>query len=149
MAGRIVRGMRKLRHRASNQGDERKGGQSLVELAFATPLLLLTLLGTIDLGRMYFDYIQLRSAVIDLALYAARNPGNDACAIEEVLSSDDVPEGMSCSVSREGNCSTSGGSGTVKVSATSTFRPVTTAFFARFGLDTWTLQASSTQRCLT
>ncbi len=125
-----------------------KPGQSLVELAFAVPILMLVLLGTIDLGRMYFDYIQLRSAVIDGALYAARNPGNDAGAIDEARSTG-VPAGTSFSVSRSGSCSTSGGSGTVTVSATSTFRPVTTSFFAQFGLDSWTLRASSTQRCLT
>ncbi|GIW04751.1 MAG: hypothetical protein KatS3mg059_1371 [Thermomicrobiales bacterium] len=123
-------------------------GQSLVELAFAVPLLMLILLGTIDLGRMYFDYIQLRSAVIDGALYAARNPGNDAGAIDEARSTG-VPAGTSFSVSRSGSCTTSGDSGTVTVSATSTFRPLITSFFAQFGLDTWTLRASSTQRCLT
>lgn len=129
-------------------GSVRERGQSLVELAFAVPLLMLTLLGTLDLGRMYFDYIQLRSAVIDGALYAARNPGNDAGAIDEARSTG-VPASTSFSVSRSGSCTTSGGSGTVTVSATSTFRPITTSFFAQFGLDTWTLRASSTQRCLT
>jgi Flp pilus assembly protein TadG len=119
-----------------------------VELAFAVPLLMLVLLGTIDLGRMYFDYIQLRSAVIDGALYAARNPGNDGGAISEA-SSTGVPPGTSFTVSRSGSCTTSGGSGTVTVSATSTFRPLITSFFAQFGLDSWTLRASSTQRCLT
>jgi len=134
--------------RSETGGSGRERGQSLIELALAVPLLMLILLGTIDLGRMYFDYIQIRSAVIDGALYAARNPGNDAGAIDEA-SSTGVPAGTSFSVTRSGSCTTSGGSGTVTVSATSTFRPLITSFFAQFGLDSWTLRASSTQRCLT
>jgi Flp pilus assembly protein TadG len=125
-----------------------RSGQSLVELAFATPVLVLLLLGTIDLGRLYFDYIQLRSAVIDGALYAARHPADTAGAIAEAQASG-VPTGSVFSVTVNPGCLSAGGSGNATVSAVSTFRPLTTTFFSRIGLDSWTLRASSTMRCLT
>ncbi|HEY7033614.1 MAG TPA: TadE family protein, partial [Thermomicrobiales bacterium] len=53
-------------------------GQSLVELAIATPVLLLFLLGTVDLGRMYADYADLKHAARDGAGYGILKPSDTA-----------------------------------------------------------------------
>lgn len=134
-----------LRRRA---GDGAESGVSLVELALAMPILLLIMLGTIDLGRLYFDYIELRSAVVDGAVYAARNPTDTAGAIAETIGTG-VPPDTSVSVAITGDCSTMGGGGKATVTATSTFVPVTAGFLSRFGLSSVTLRANSTMRCMT
>jgi Flp pilus assembly protein TadG len=123
-------------------------GQSLVEMAIALPVLLLILLGTIDLGRVFFDYIGLRNATTEGATYAARDP-TDTSGITTAVTDSGVPSGTTVSVSTTGACTTAGGTGTVTVQADSVFRPLTTAYFAQFGLDTWNLSSSSTMRCLT
>lgn len=48
-------------------------GQSLIELAFGFMFILLTLLGMIDLGRLYFLYIALEDSASEAALYLAIN----------------------------------------------------------------------------
>jgi len=48
-------------------------GQSLVEFAIALPMLLILLLGTLDVGRMYFTWLALQNAAGEGALYAAIN----------------------------------------------------------------------------
>jgi Flp pilus assembly protein TadG len=50
-----------------------EGGQSLVEMALALPLLLLLLLGLVDTARIYASATQLTNATHEGALYAARN----------------------------------------------------------------------------
>ncbi len=52
----------------------RSRGQSLAELAISLPLLLLMMLGTIDLGRAYFDYIEMRNGAFEGARYGSQNP---------------------------------------------------------------------------
>ncbi len=52
------------RHRETS-----KRGQSLVEFSLSLPLLLLILLGTIDVSRLFFDYIQMRQAVVEGTTY--------------------------------------------------------------------------------
>ena len=49
-------------------------GQSLVEFALMMPMLLIMLLGTLDVGRMYFTFIAIQNAAGEGALYAAINP---------------------------------------------------------------------------
>jgi Flp pilus assembly protein TadG len=128
--------------------DGRKPGVSLVEFALATPLLLLLMVGTIDLGRMFFDYIELRSAAIEGATYGSRNPSNTGGITAEVINNG-VPAGTAVSVSVGAGCSTSGGVGNVQVTASSTFTPITTGFLATWGLGAVNLTATSTMRCLT
>ena len=50
-----------LRRVGTARRRSRSRGQSLVELALALPILLLLVLGTVDLGRAFFDYIQMRN----------------------------------------------------------------------------------------
>jgi Flp pilus assembly protein TadG len=125
-----------------------KAGASLVELALALPALLLIMLGTIDLGRLYFDYIELRAAVVDGASYASRNPTDLNGAIN-VASSTGVPAGTTFAVSTSGDCSTRGGGGKVTVTADSTFQPMMLQFFARFSIGPIALHSNSTMRCMT
>src|SRR3712207_553392 len=49
-------------------------GQSMVELALMLPVIILILLGTVDLGRAFFDYVRLTNAVREGALTGIRIP---------------------------------------------------------------------------
>ena len=51
-------------------------GQSLVELAISITFILLLLAGAVELGMALFQYIQLRDAAQEGALYASLNPTN-------------------------------------------------------------------------
>ena len=51
-------------------------GQSMVELALMMPLIALILLGTVDLGRVFFAYTRLTHSVKEGALYGMRFPKN-------------------------------------------------------------------------
>lgn len=53
------------------------GGQALVEFALGLPLMLLIMLGTLDIGQMFIDYVTMRNGVREAASYAARNPDDD------------------------------------------------------------------------
>jgi hypothetical protein len=48
-------------------------GQSVVEVAIVLPVLLFIALGAVDVGRVIVDYIGLRAAAMDGAIYGARN----------------------------------------------------------------------------
>lgn len=50
-------------------------GQSLVELALTLPLLMLILLGTLDLGRIFFGYVTITNASREGARYGMTNLG--------------------------------------------------------------------------
>jgi Flp pilus assembly protein TadG len=130
-------------------GDRRRPGCSLVEMAFATPFLLLLMLGTIDLGRMFFDYIQLRGAVIEGATYGGRNP-SDSGGIAAQVTNNGVPAGTAIMIVTQAGCFTKGGIGNITVTAGSTFTPITTGFLqAYWNIGSVNLSASSTMRCLT
>jgi len=65
-------------------------GQSLVEFALVLPVLLLLALGTIDYGRVYFDYISVTNAARNGAVYASTGP--DAAADTESIRSAVIEE---------------------------------------------------------
>jgi Flp pilus assembly protein TadG len=50
------------------------GGQSLVEVALALPILLLIVLGIVDVGRAYAYKSAVTNAAREAAIYAARDP---------------------------------------------------------------------------
>jgi Flp pilus assembly protein TadG len=143
-----VRRHRFLRRRVLTREDARRPGQGIVEFALALPLLMLVMLGTLDLGRMFFDYIDLRSAVVDGAQFGARNPTNGT-GIVTATTETGVPANTVVSYSTSGACMTAGGTGDITVTATSVFQPMTTSFFQRFGLGPVNLSASATMRCMT
>ncbi len=49
-------------------------GQSLAELSIVLPVLLIVVLGSIDLGRVFFAYISVTNAARNGARYAAAGP---------------------------------------------------------------------------
>ena len=53
-------------------------GQSLVEFALVLPFLLVLVLGAVDYGRAYFDYISVTSAARTAAFYASAGPESAA-----------------------------------------------------------------------
>jgi len=53
-------------------------GQSLVELMISIVLLLLLLSGAVEFGMAFFQFIQLRDAAQEGALYGAINPSDTA-----------------------------------------------------------------------
>lgn len=57
-------------------------GQSLVELAISLLILLYLLSGAVEFGIIFFQFVQLRDAVQEGALYGSINP-HDAAAIED------------------------------------------------------------------
>ncbi len=52
----------------------REGGQSLVELAVSLVILLYLLSGAAEFGVLFFQYVQLRDAAQEGALYGSMNP---------------------------------------------------------------------------
>jgi Flp pilus assembly protein TadG len=131
--------------------DGNRRGQGIVELALSMPLLLLLLLGTIDVGRVFFDYVQLRNAVREGAGYGARMP-SDTAGITLRVNRHGIPSSTTVSVSCD-DCGTSGGqatgTGTIKVTADHTFTPVTTSFLQSwFGLGPINLSVTSEMRVL-
>lgn len=59
----------------------RRRGQSMVELALILPLIALILVGTVDLGRVFFYYTRMTNSVKEGALYGANRPDDTATAI--------------------------------------------------------------------
>ena len=130
----------------------RARGQSMVELALALPILLLLMLGTIDVGRVFLDYVQLRSAVREGAGYGARMP-DDTAGILTRVTEDGVPAGTTTSVAKTGVCTTTAGKPdgvcTITVTSVRTFTPVTTSFLQSwFGMGPMRLEVSASMRLL-
>ena len=70
-------------------------GQSLVELAISLVILLFLLAGAVEFGIIFFQYVQLRDAVQEGALYGSINP-NDPAPIElRARSASDKPIDLS------------------------------------------------------
>lgn len=129
---------------------KRKGaGQSLVELALATPVLLLILLGTVDMGRMFFDYIEMRNAAREAAGHLARKPWEAGIAKDRAVAHG-IPGGANVTVSCSGaGCTVAGQPGGARAVATSTFTPVATGLLqAYFGIGSVNLRAESSMRVL-
>jgi Flp pilus assembly protein TadG len=76
----------------------RSRGQSLVELALVTPILLLLLLGAVDMGRLFYAEIAVTNAAREGAMVAATSPtsyvGGAAC--------DASTNAVTCAATREG-----------------------------------------------
>ncbi len=126
-------------------------GQSIVELALAMPVLLLILLGTIDVGRVFLDYIEMRNAVVEGATYGTRHP-YDGAGIAAAVDAHGIPDGVDITSSASGVCGEPQGDGHITVSARSTFTPMFLATLSAVasGVDwSFDVRASSTMRCLT
>ncbi len=143
--------------RRSRKENER--GQSMVEFAACLPLLLLILLGTIDVSRLFFDYIQMRQAVVEGATYGQRHSsdlGGVYSVVAEHYDQTHLPAGLTASASADSACNTPGATGNVRVTASNTFTPLYSStlnglasYFG--GSVNWniSLSATSTMRCFT
>lgn len=126
-------------------------GQGIVEFAVSMPLLLLILLGTIDMGRVFFDYIDMRQAAIEGATYGARKP-TDTAGIVAAATAHGLPADSTISVSTSGSCTSSNGVGDITVTASRVWTPISIAALNAIGAGgTWSFRvnASSTMRCMT
>lgn len=63
---------------APHDGTNPRRGQSMVELALILPVIALLLVGSVDLGRVFFAYVRLTNAVKEGALYGAYQPSPSA-----------------------------------------------------------------------
>jgi hypothetical protein len=66
-------------------------GQSLVELGVSMLILLFLLAGAAEFGVLFFQYVQLRDAAQEGALYGSMNPGNLAEILNRVRHSSASP----------------------------------------------------------
>jgi len=72
-----------------NKKSER--GQSLVELAISIVILLYLLSGAVEFGIAFFQYVQLRDAAQEGALYGSMNPTDTAEITARVRGSSSSP----------------------------------------------------------
>jgi Flp pilus assembly protein TadG len=127
------------------------GGQGVVEFAVALPFLLLILLGTIDAGRVFFDYIEMRNAAVEGATYGSRNP-TDVAGITAATLAHGIPADATVAVTTSGVCTRRGGTGDLTVSTSRVWTPVSLDALQLVGADvawSFTMMAASTMRCLT
>ncbi|HBG74510.1 MAG: hypothetical protein A2X25_10785 [Chloroflexi bacterium GWB2_49_20] len=75
----------------SNRESRPQKGQSLVELALTITILLTLLAGAFDLGSAFLDYIALRDAAQEGAMYGSIDPKNTDSIVERVQNSSDTP----------------------------------------------------------
>jgi Flp pilus assembly protein TadG len=134
--------------RRSRQGEE---GAAAVEMAIVLPLLLLTIFGLVDFGRVMQQQIQLTEAVREAARVGALN-GTTADMQAQVTST--VGAGVPLTYSAVAACTASSGSGTnATMTVSRTFVPATPLFsvmalFGTTGNTTITLSATGLQACL-
>lgn len=144
-----IRNEPEIRGTTSKSGERR--GQSLVELAVAFPLLMVILLGTIDVARVFFDYIQMRNAVVEGATYGSRHPF-DTAGIEDAVTAHGLPGDAAIWSATTGDCGTPRGEGLVLVGAQKTYTPLSIGVLeAVAGTGTWSfsVRADSSMRCMT
>ncbi len=135
----------------------RRRGQGIVEFALCMPLMPFLLLGTLDFGQIFFEYIQMRGAVREGAVYAARYSANGVAAAESavILSAgedgilDDDATDVKVTYDPLLDEIDFGESATVTVTAERTFHPTVLSFFESFGLHEVTLSASSSAKVWT
>jgi len=70
-------------------------GQSLVELAISLVIILWLLAGAVEFGLAFFQYIQLRDAAQEGALYGSVNPSDTAGIIARVRNASSSPINLS------------------------------------------------------
>jgi len=148
-----------MRQKWTTPGVRSASGQGLVELALALPVLLLILLVTVDLGRMFFDYIEMRNGAREAAGYLSRHPSTDEYGNAEAVASDHgLPDGADVHVEcipkpeppdYKDGCKEPGGNAEAYVEITHTFTPVATRFLQTyFGIGPIDLTAEASMRVL-
>jgi Flp pilus assembly protein TadG len=120
-----------LRSKSKHKVRGKSRGQSLVELSLILPLLMLICLGTIDLGRMFYGYIQMTNAVREGASVASHQPGNWS---EMATAVDNHTPLTGYSLSCPACTSSTKAGQNVVITATWNFQPITFEFLDGFGL---------------
>jgi Flp pilus assembly protein TadG len=70
---------------------KRERGQSLVELGISLVILLYLLAGAVEFGVLFFQFVQLRDAAQEGALYGSINPSNISGITDRIKFSSDKP----------------------------------------------------------
>lgn len=70
-------------------------GQSLVELAISLVILLTLLAGAVEFGIAFFQYVQLRDAAQEGALYGSLNPTDNTGIVARIRDSSASPIDLS------------------------------------------------------
>lgn len=147
MMPKISGGMAMRRRRT----ERKERGQGLVEFAICVPFMLLILLGTIDVGRVFFNFIEMRQAAVEGATYGSRKP-TDTAGITAVVNAHGLPADSTVSISTDAGCNTPNGVGDVKVTASRVWTPISIDVLNIVGAGvqwSFTVNATSTMRCLT
>jgi Flp pilus assembly protein TadG len=119
--------------------------------------MLLIAFGAIDVGRYFFDYISLRNAASEGALYGARYLDASSTDIRQRVTDHFLPAappaGMAVpTANRDANCASVGNAGFVTVTVTRPFSPLSLGLLDVVAPDgTWslTVQATAKARCMT
>jgi len=81
-------------------------GQSLVEFAISLVILIYLLTGAVEFGMAYFQFVQLRDAAQEGALYGSLNPSDNTGIMARIRQSSQSPIKMNdSSVVPDGNIS--------------------------------------------
>jgi Flp pilus assembly protein TadG len=75
-------------------GSRSKSGTAAIEFALFTPLLLIVLTGTVELGFLMYEAMQVNDAVEAGVLYAAKNGFNAASITSAVTNASVLPTGL-------------------------------------------------------
>jgi Flp pilus assembly protein TadG len=134
--------------RESGIAGGKQRGQAFVELALGMPLMLLIMLGTLDVGQVFVDYVQLRNGCREAASYGARHPA-DTPGIETRVTAEDPLMSYShttVTVQIRGDLNVESNTNSqVVVTCSRTFTPITLGFLQTFwGIGQFSLQAIST-----
>jgi Flp pilus assembly protein TadG len=134
-------------------------GQAIIEFCLMLPVILLIALATVDAGRFVFDYIGIRNAAMEGAIYGSLHPTDMAGAKQRVRDHflpNPVPAGLTVSGGTTGICSGASSlnspAGFVTVTASQVFSPLSLSALQTFGPGGgWVLNVSSTAkaRCMT
>ncbi|MDQ2654194.1 MAG: pilus assembly protein [Chloroflexota bacterium] len=133
-------------------------GQAIIEFCLVLPVILLIALATVDAGRFVFDYIGLRNAAMEGAIYGSLHPTDLAGAEQRVRQHflpNPVPAGLTVSRNADGSCSGTGSvgqNGFITVAVSREFSPLSLAALQYLGPGAdweFTVQSTAKARCMT
>jgi Flp pilus assembly protein TadG len=145
-SGRLAGGVRRPAH-----------GQATLEFALALPVMLLIVIGAVDVGRVFFDYVGLRNAAMEGAIYGARNVNATEAQIKdrvrEHYGADWPADATIPDATRDASCSViNGPDGFATVTVRREFRPISLQLLQFVGPGTnwvFTVQPTAKARCMT
>jgi Flp pilus assembly protein TadG len=133
-------------------------GQAIIEFCLVLPVILLIALATVDAGRFVFDYIGIRNAAMEGAIYGSLHPTDLPGAeqrVREHFLPNPGPAGLTVSRNADASCSGAnsvGQTGFVTVTASRVFSPLSLSALQALGSGgDWEFTVSSTAkaRCMT